>query len=96
MNKKNFERHVKVSDTPRAKREIATDDNLALAALDNQMRARRAEDDPYTMTAAKLATKLPSMGAAALQLDDPMYGLLFREEDEELLRDAQRDYREEA
>lgn len=57
---------------PLPEREIATDANLSLAALDNQMRASRDESDEWAMTADKLkekvATRPPGFGIATLQL----------------------------
>lgn len=50
------------SDIPRHPREIATDENLALAALDNQMRAERDETDDYAITQDKLEARLRERG----------------------------------
>lgn len=93
MNEENFNKHVKISDVPLAPEEIASDANLSLAALDNQMRAEQAERDDYTMTADKLASKLPGMAIASLQLDDSTYGVTYREDDEDILKEAQAEWR---
>lgn len=78
---------------PRDPREIATDENLSLAALENQMRAEQDKNDPHAMTADKLAGKFAGMGIAGLQLGDGLaqhYDLhAWREEDEEILRAEQ-------
>ena len=80
-------------DLPTPEDEIATNKNLSLAALDNQLDAERDDADMFTMTASKLAEKLPGMAHASLQLDDPTYAR-FREEDEALLKEKQAAWRE--
>lgn len=81
------------SDVPLDPREIATDENLSLAAAENQLRAKRDERDPHAMTLDKLSKKTPGMGHATLHLPDGLaqhYDLhKWREEDEEILRQEQ-------
>lgn len=78
---------------PLPEREIASDANLSLWALEGQARIEQDERDPFAMTHDKLAAKIPGMATAALQIDDPSYAR-FREEDEELLKAEQAAYRE--
>lgn len=90
------------SDVPLRPEEIASDANLSLAALQNQLRAEQDEADEYTMTGAKLAEKLktrpPGFGHATLHLPDGLaqsYDLRkLSEEDAELVLEEQRKHKE--
>lgn len=107
MNRENFERLVQINeDMPLDPREIATDENLALAATENQLRAERDERDPHAMTADKLAAKIPGMAHGVPYIGTPVracyvatrteyefeVGYLYREDDEELLKEAQAEW----
>lgn len=109
MNKENFERLVVDTGIPLAPGEVATDENLSLASLDNQLRAGADERDPYAMTADKLARKIPGMAhgkpyvavavaacgvETRMEYEFDMPYDLWREDDEDLLRAEQAAYQE--